>query len=76
MPAGNNAVASAADEPANFHVTVTFADQGGKTKVTLRSVFATAAERDKTVEEYGAIEGGIRTLDRLTAYLPGMGRAK
>lgn len=60
-------------KPANFHATVTFAEQGGKTRVTMRMLFATAAERDKTVKEVGAIEGGNQTLARLAAYLPKMG---
>ena len=57
------------DEPAHFGVTVTFADQGGKTRLTMRSIFPTAAARDKVVKEYGAIEGGNQTLARLAAYL-------
>jgi uncharacterized protein YndB with AHSA1/START domain len=52
-----------------FHVTVTFADEGGRTRLTMRSVFPTAAARDYVVREFGAIEGGNQTLDRLTAYL-------
>ncbi|MGH6771211.1 MAG: SRPBCC family protein [Xanthobacteraceae bacterium] len=59
-------------EPVNFHVTVTFEDQGGRTKVTLRSVFPTAEERDRVVKEYGAIEGGRQTLARLADYLATM----
>ena len=42
---------------------------GGKTLVTLRSVFPTAAIRDRTVKESGAIEGGKQTLARLAQYL-------
>jgi uncharacterized protein YndB with AHSA1/START domain len=57
-------------EPVSFHVTVTFEDQGsGRTKVTLRSVFPTAEERDRVVKDYGAIEGGRQTLARLADYL-------
>jgi uncharacterized protein YndB with AHSA1/START domain len=59
-------------EPEQFHVTVTFANQGGKTRLTMRSVFASAAQRDKVVREYGAIEGGNQTLDRLTEHLAKM----
>jgi uncharacterized protein YndB with AHSA1/START domain len=54
-------------------VTVTFANQGGKTRLTLRSVFPSAAERDKVVREYGAIEGGKQTLDRLAEHLAKLG---
>ena len=52
-----------------FHVTVTFVAQGNKTQLTMRSLFKTAAERDKVVREYGAIEGGNQTLDRLEEHL-------
>ena len=52
-----------------FHVRVTFAEQGGKTAVTVRMLFATVAQRDKTVEELGAVEGLDRTLGRLAVYL-------
>jgi uncharacterized protein YndB with AHSA1/START domain len=57
------------DAADRFHVTVTFDKQGQRTYLTMRSVFATAAERDKVVKEYNAIEGGNQTLDRLEAYL-------
>lgn len=49
-----------------------FADLAGKTEVTMRSHFATAAERDQVVAEYGAIEGGKQTLARLADYLKTM----
>jgi hypothetical protein len=35
-------------------------------------VFPTAAARDKVVTEYGAIEGGKQTLERLAEHLPKM----
>ena len=57
---------------AQFHVTVTFDKQGKKTKLTMRSLFPSAAERDKVVKEYGAIEGGNQTLDRLEEHLAKM----
>lgn len=47
----------------------TFEDQGGKTKVTLRLTFASSEERDHTVKEYQAIEGGKQTLARLAEHL-------
>ena len=56
-------------EPVQFHVTVMFADQGGKTKLTMGSLFSSAAERDRVVKEYGAIEGGNQTLARLAEHL-------
>ena len=57
------------DEPGQFHVTMTFTEQGGKTVLSMQMLFETAAERDRVVKEYGAIEGGEQTLDRLAAYL-------
>ncbi len=55
-------------DPGQFQATITFEEQDGKTKVTLRALFASAAERDATVE-FGAIEGGNQTLGRLEEYL-------
>jgi uncharacterized protein YndB with AHSA1/START domain len=59
-------------DPDQFHVTVTFAAQGGKTSLTMRSVFRTAAERDYVVEKFGAIDGMNQTLSRLTEHLKTM----
>jgi uncharacterized protein YndB with AHSA1/START domain len=44
----------------------------GKTKVTIRMVFPSAADRDFIVKEFGAIEGGKQTLERLSEHLPAM----
>jgi uncharacterized protein YndB with AHSA1/START domain len=43
--------------------------EGDKTKVTIRMVFPTAAQRDFVVKEFGAIEGGKQTLERLGEFL-------
>ncbi len=56
-------------EPVSFNTTVTFAPEDGKTRVTLRALFPTAAERDRVVKEYGAVEGGKQTLARLDRYV-------
>ena len=56
-------------EPVQFRVTVTFEDLGGKTRLTMRSVFPSAAERDRVVKDYGAAEGAKQTLARLAAHL-------
>ncbi len=58
------------DEPP-FHVTVTFAEQGGKTHLTIRILFASAAQRDKNAE-FGAIELGNQTLARLAEHVSKM----
>jgi uncharacterized protein YndB with AHSA1/START domain len=55
-----------------FEVMVTFETEGNKTKLTMRSVFASVEIFKKVVEQYGAIEGGKQTLNRLEAYLPNM----
>ncbi len=54
---------------ARFHVTVTFAEQEGKTRLTIRMLFESAAERDRVVKEFGAIEGAKQTLNRLAKHL-------
>lgn len=52
-----------------FHATVTFVERGDQTAVTVRMVFDTAAERDYTVKQFGAVEGLQQTLGRLAGYL-------
>ncbi|HZE59157.1 MAG TPA: SRPBCC domain-containing protein, partial [Burkholderiales bacterium] len=56
-------------EPVSFHVTVIFTDEGGKTRLDMRSVFPSARARDYVVESYGAVEGMHQTLARLGEYL-------
>jgi uncharacterized protein YndB with AHSA1/START domain len=47
-----------------------------KTRVTIRMVFPSAADRDFVAKEFGAIEGGQQTLERLGEYLPKMKTAR
>jgi len=56
-------------QPGYFRVTVTFAEENGKTRLTMRSLFATAEEREMVVTTYHAIEGGNQTLDRFAEHL-------
>jgi uncharacterized protein YndB with AHSA1/START domain len=58
----------AADDP-GFEVTVTFADEDGKTRLTLRQLYRTAAERDYVAREYHAVEMGEQRSNRLVQYL-------
>jgi uncharacterized protein YndB with AHSA1/START domain len=59
------------DAPAtDAEVTVTFEEQGNKTKLILRMLFASAEARDTVIKTYGAIEGGNQTLARLADFLP------
>jgi pimeloyl-ACP methyl ester carboxylesterase len=53
-------------------VTVTFAEEGAKTRLTMQMVFPSAASREYVVNMYGAIEGGNQTLGRLAEHLPQM----
>ncbi|HVD03624.1 MAG TPA: SRPBCC domain-containing protein [Candidatus Dormibacteraeota bacterium] len=48
-----------------FQTTVTFDEMMGMTALTMRLVFATAAERHRAVEQYHAEVGANQTLDRL-----------
>jgi uncharacterized protein YndB with AHSA1/START domain len=56
-------------EPVTFQVTVTFTEQGDKTKLIMRMLFDSAEERENVVAKYGAVEGANQTLDCLTEYL-------
>ena len=56
------------DDPRRFHVTVTFADLGGRTELTSRMLLATAEQREQVVG-FGAIELGYQTLDRFAEHL-------
>jgi uncharacterized protein YndB with AHSA1/START domain len=51
-----------------FSAVITFEDVNGKTKLTLRHMFANAEERVKQ-EKIGAVEGGEQTVGRLAEYL-------
>jgi uncharacterized protein YndB with AHSA1/START domain len=54
----------------NFVATWTFEPLSGeKTRVTLRMVFPSAAERDFVAKEFGAIEGAQQTFERLGEHL-------
>ena len=52
----------------------TFDDRDGKTALTMRAVFKTAAAREFVVRERGAVEGGQQTISRLERYVRSMGR--
>ena len=52
-----------------FETVVIFSDEGSKTLLTLRMVFASVELRDQNVREYHSIEGGEQTLQRLAEHL-------
>lgn len=56
-------------EPAEFSVTVTFADEGSKTRLTWHMLFPSVAERDRIVRDYEAEEGLKQTIGRLAEHL-------
>ncbi len=49
----------------------TFEEEAGGTRVTMHVVFPSADARDQNVRDYGSIEGGRQTLQRLADYLSG-----
>lgn len=60
-------------EPVQFRTIVTFEDlAGGRTRITLRATFPSAAERDRVIREYGADKGAVQTLSRLADYVAKM----
>lgn len=62
-------------EPVRFHAEVSFEAAGQdsqQTKVTMRSVFSSAEERDFVIHNYNAVEGGKQHLANLEDYLETM----
>jgi uncharacterized protein YndB with AHSA1/START domain len=60
------------EEDEEFQVTATFAEKSDKTELTMRMLFKSAAELEKVIQEYGAIDGAKSTLDRLEQQLAKM----
>ena len=56
-------------EPVQFQTTVTFEELDRRTRLTMRALFPSAAERDRVIKVYGADKGAIQTLSRLAEYL-------
>lgn len=59
-------------DDAQFKATVTFVAEGDKTRVTMRAVFPSAAEREHVVKVYGAVEGGNQHMDRMEEHVARM----
>ena len=57
-------------------MTATFADGDGKARLTMRMAFVSVEARDRDVQEYGSIEGGKQTLERLVEHLSARFAAK
>jgi uncharacterized protein YndB with AHSA1/START domain len=58
--------------PVQFRTTVIFEELGARTRITLRGVFPSAADRDRVIKEYGADQGLVQTLTRLAAHVAAM----
>lgn len=58
----------------NFISTWTFEALGNRTRLSMHLLFDTSAGRELVATEYGAIEGGRQTLERLGAFLEKMAR--
>jgi uncharacterized protein YndB with AHSA1/START domain len=56
-------------EPVHYTQTVIFEDIGGRTRITCRSDFASAAERDRSIREYRADTGLEQHLARLGEFV-------
>ena len=56
-------------EPTNFLAKVTFAALGAKTLLTMRMIFDSPEELSRTEDVYGASEGLLQTLARLSGYI-------
>jgi uncharacterized protein YndB with AHSA1/START domain len=60
------------DNSVSFRTEVSFDEIDSGTKVTMRTIFPTAAARDFVIHNYGAVEGGKQHLANLEDYLAGM----
>lgn len=56
-------------DPAFFHVTVRFEELGNKTKLVWNSVFNSAEQLKKVINDHNALEGLKQNLDKLEKYL-------
>jgi uncharacterized protein YndB with AHSA1/START domain len=56
-------------EPVQFRTTVMLEDLGGHTRVTWRFEFASAAERNRVIKEYGADKGLEQCMARLADFV-------
>lgn len=57
------------DEPVDFQTTVTLDEVDGVTTLTMRGVFATAADLEHVIKNYGADQGGVQTIGRLAEHV-------
>jgi uncharacterized protein YndB with AHSA1/START domain len=65
---------TSAEDPAHFHVVVTFTEEAGRTSVTMLSTFP-SVEALETVKKFGAIELGKQSMDKMMSYVSGLAPA-
>lgn len=58
-------------EPVHFQATILLDEHADGTRLTMRMVFPTAAQRERVSREYGAVEGALQTVARLAEHLAG-----
>ena len=56
-------------EPVQFRTTIILEDLGRRTRVTWRGEFASAAERNRLIKEYGADKGLAECMARLADFI-------
>lgn len=62
-------IVEADTEPVGHEMTIRLLDQGETTHVTMRLVFDSPQSMQMVAHHYGAVEGGVQTLDRLQRLL-------
>jgi uncharacterized protein YndB with AHSA1/START domain len=56
-------------EPVRMHKTITWEDEAGGTRLTLRNQFGSRELRDDNVRTYGSVKGARDLFERLTQFL-------
>jgi uncharacterized protein YndB with AHSA1/START domain len=56
-------------EPVRMHKTITWEDEAGGTRLTLRNQFGSRELRDYNVRTYGSVKGARDLFERLTQFL-------
>jgi uncharacterized protein YndB with AHSA1/START domain len=62
-------------EPVHIHKTITWQDEDGGTRLTVRNQFGSRALRDENVRTYGSVQGSRDLFERLRAFLASKGVA-
>jgi uncharacterized protein YndB with AHSA1/START domain len=59
--------------PVYMHKTMTWQDESGGTRLTLRNQFSSRELRDENVRTYGSVQGALDLFERLTKFLAAKG---